>query len=62
MMTLKKIKNIINNAGDDINEDGEVTTDVYQLIFIGDDTTDSAYDTRFYIAITGRRCSFVPNG
>ena len=33
------------------NEDGEVTTDVYQLIFIGDDTTDSAYDTRFTLQL-----------
>lgn len=48
---VEKIKNIINNAGDDINEDGEVTTDVYQLIFIGDDTTDSAYDTRFTLQL-----------
>lgn len=48
---VEKIKNIINNAGDDINDDGEVTTDVYQLIFIGDDTTDSAYDTRFTLQL-----------
>lgn len=44
-----KIKEILNRAGEDINGDGEVTSDVYQLIYVGDEAVDSAYDTRFIL-------------
>lgn len=48
---VEKIKNIINGICEDINDDGEITSNVYQLIFVGDDSVDTAYDTRFTLQL-----------
>ncbi len=46
-----KIEELINGICDDINGDGKVTSDVYQLTYIGDEAVDSAYDTRFTLQL-----------
>ncbi len=46
---IDKIKTLLNSGGEDINGDGEVTSDISQLVFVGDNAVDSAYDTRFIL-------------
>lgn len=46
-----KIEEILNNICDDINGDGKVMSDIYQLTYVGDETVDSAYDTRFILQL-----------
>lgn len=48
---VEKIKSIINSAGEDVNGDGSITSDVYQMVYVGDSTVDTAYDTKLALSL-----------
>ncbi len=41
----------INLLSEDINGDGEVTSEVYSLLYTGDETTDTAYSTKLALQL-----------
>lgn len=46
-----RIEEMLNNAGEDVNGDGQITSNVYQLVYVGDAAVDDAYNTRFTLQL-----------